>query len=308
MAGNTTMLRAIFGEPWSEKRERVHRNSPHVGTPAWALISFIVKSGDDLRQEQFAMHLIHLFQDIFQQSETSLWLRPYRVLVCSEDAGFIEAVPDCISLETLRLRTPGFTTLHAYFTLCYGEEGTPTFLEAQRKFVESMAAYAVVCFLLQVKDRHDGNVLLDREGHIIHIDYGFMFTNSPGQINFERAPFKLTQELVEVMGGRHSVVFMHFRELCVQGFLHARRSQSKILLLVEMMASGLGRELGLPCFSKGPAETVSLLRRNFLPGQSEEECVSYVHSLIDQSFDNWTTRQYDNYQRISKGVSYIFGW
>ena len=50
----------------------------------------------------------------------------------------------------------------------------------------------------QVKDRHNGNLLLDEEGHIIHIDFGFMLSNSPGGVNFESAPFKLTRELLEV--------------------------------------------------------------------------------------------------------------
>jgi len=49
-----------------------------------------------------------------------------------------------------------------------------------------------------VKDRHNGNLLLDEEGHIIHIDFGFMLSNSPGGVNFESAPFKLTRELLEV--------------------------------------------------------------------------------------------------------------
>ena len=35
-------------------------------------------------------------------------------------------------------------------------------------------------------------MLIDYEGHIIHIDFGFLLTISPGGINFENAPFKLT--------------------------------------------------------------------------------------------------------------------
>lgn len=49
-----------------------------------------------------------------------------------------------------------------------------------------------------MKDRHNSNLLIDEDGHIIHIDFGFMLSNSPGGVNFESAPFKLTRELLEV--------------------------------------------------------------------------------------------------------------
>ena len=34
--------------------------------------------------------------------------------------------------------------------------------------------------------------MIDSEGHIIHIDFGFILGIAPGSINFENAPFKLT--------------------------------------------------------------------------------------------------------------------
>ena len=94
-------------------------------------------------------------------------------------------------------------------------QGTSACLEAQRNFVESMAGYSLVCFFMQIKDRHNGNIMLDERGHIIHIDFGFMLSNSPGGVNFEAAPFKLTRELLEVMDsnseGKASELFDYYK-------------------------------------------------------------------------------------------------
>jgi phosphatidylinositol kinase/protein kinase (PI-3 family) len=71
-----------------------------------------------------------------------------------------------------------------------------------RAFADSLAAYSLVCYVLQIKDRHNANLLIDKDGHLIHIDFGFMLTDAPGKgLKFETAPFKLSADFVSILGG-----------------------------------------------------------------------------------------------------------
>lgn len=86
--------------------------------------------------------------------------------------------------------------------------------------------YAVASFLLQAKDRHNGNILLDTQGHLVHIDFGFVLEISPGNnMRFESAAFKLSHEMCQLLdpgGQRTSPSFKMFEELCIKGYLAVR--------------------------------------------------------------------------------------
>ena len=189
---------AVLKEPWESKVARVRESSPYGHLPGWRLLSVIVKCGDDLRQELLAYQLLALLQKVWKEERVPLWLRPYKITVLSSDSGLIEPVLNTVSLHQAKKQVNAGQSLLNYFYNEFGAANSEEFLTAQRNFVESCAAYCVISYLIQVKDRHNGNILLDNQGHLIHIDYGFILSCSPKNLGFENSPFKLTPEFVEV--------------------------------------------------------------------------------------------------------------
>ncbi|XP_029282888.1 phosphatidylinositol 4-kinase beta-like [Cottoperca gobio] len=183
-------------EPWEEKVRRIREGSPYGHLPNWRLLSVIVKCGDDLRQELLAFQVLQQLKSIWEQERMPLWIKPYKILVLSSDSGMIEPVMNAVSLHQVKKQSQ--LSLLDYFLQEHGAPTTEAYLSAQRNFVQSCAGYSLICYLLQVKDRHNGNILLDAEGHIIHIDFGFILSSSPKNLGFETSAFKLTTEFVDV--------------------------------------------------------------------------------------------------------------
>ncbi|KAL9612882.1 MAG: hypothetical protein Q9167_002566 [Letrouitia subvulpina] len=161
--------------------------------------SAIFKVGDDCRQDVLALQMIAAFRGIFNSVGLDVYLYPYRVTATAPGCGVIDVLPNSISRDMLGREA--VNGLFDYFVSKYGAESSVRFQEARNNFVKSMAAYSVISYLLQFKDRHNGNIMVDDAGHILHIDFGFCFDIAPGGVRFERAPFKLTSEMIAVMGG-----------------------------------------------------------------------------------------------------------
>jgi phosphatidylinositol kinase/protein kinase (PI-3 family) len=163
--------------------------------------------------------------------------------------------------------------------------------------VESLAAYSLFCYFVQVKDRHNGNILVDGEGHILHIDFGFMLSSSPRNLGFETAPFKLTPEFVEVMGGYDSDLFAYFRILLLKGFMAARKHMDRFCTLVEIMQT----DSKLPCYVGGEL-AVKAFRDRFCMALIEEQLTVHVNELLRQSTVNYRTKLYDGFQYYTNGI------
>lgn len=248
------------------------------------------------------MQLISKFQDIFRASDLPLFLRPYRIVSTGKTCGLLETITDAQSLDALKKRK-GYDTLRRHFERTYGDGDARSvaFRAAQRNFLHSLAAYSVVCYLLQIKDRHNGNILVDTDGHLVHIDFGFLLGIAPGgSWSFESAPFKLTKEMVGVLGGVSSSLFGEFVQLFVQGMLAAQRSAEQIITLVEIMM----RNSTFPCFQdRDVSKDLQRLRDRFLLDHSAKQLVQAAMKLISTSYKNKWTKRYDQFQKITNGIS-----
>ncbi|CAH0552718.1 unnamed protein product [Brassicogethes aeneus] len=286
---------AVLKEPWQEKEQRIRESSPYGYLNNWKLLSVIVKCGDDLRQELMASQLLKMFQKIWEMEHVPLWIHPYKILCLSDDSGLIEPILNTVSLHQVKKHCQ--LSLLQYFVKEYGSMTSEAFLTAQKNFVQSCAAYCLICYLIQVKDRHNGNILLRSDGHLIHIDFGFILSTSPKNLGFEKSPFKLTPEFVEVMGGEESDMFEYFKILILQGLIAARKHHGMIINLVEIMRSGSQ----LPCFKSGAA-TVQNLKNRFHMSMTEEQLQLEVNRMVEGSINSLSTKLYDGFQYFTNGI------
>ena len=286
-----------FFKPWSETEKQIKEKSHFKVFKSLSIVSFIFKANDDLRQEAMTMQLIKKYDELFKKENIPLKLHPYEIIVTSNSGGLIEFINDTISFDALKKKLlENDLTFTEFFEKYFGDD----FEEGQKNFAESLAGYSLVCYLLSIKDRHNGNILLSKDGCIIHIDFGFILGISPGgNLNFENAPFKLTKDYINLMGGVDSSIFCYFKSLFLRGLFVARKNVDIIANLIE----GMGIGVPMPCFNgRNLKEIINSFKDRCFFKYSEVEIVPLVNNLFDKAVNSWRTTQYDYFQKLTNDI------
>ena len=286
-----------FDQNYSDLIKEKKQKSEYKYYDTYSLKSFIFKSNDDLRQELLALQLIKKIKSIFESSRLHLKLFPYEILITSKDSGLMEFLPNTLSVDQLKKKYPKND-----LNLFYREIFNKNFYAAQKNFCESLAAYSLICYLLEIRDRHNGNILIDIYGNLIHIDFGFILGIGPGGKQFEQAPFKLTEEYAKIMDGIDSQMFQYFKTLLFVGFIEIRKHYETLWQIIEITYMG---NKDLPCFKDRDIEEIKeFFSQKFLFEEPELELLSFVNPLIQKSYCNEKTKQYDIFQYYTNGIMY----
>ena len=141
--------------------------------------------------------------------------------------------------------------------------------------------------------------MIDIQGRIIHIDFGFILGISPGNVGFENAPFKLTKEYINLLDGINSEPFNYFLTLLTQGFLELRKYFNNFVKILEIN----GKNSDMPCFI---GKDINIILRDFIGRfhleKKDEEIKELMNNLVKDSINSWRTYQYDIYQQITNGI------
>ena len=68
------------------------------------------------------------------------------------------------------------------------------------------------------------------DGRLIHIDFGFILSSR--LLNFETAPFKITNDIIKLLGGPAGYGYKRFRERMIEGYQALHEDNEKIVIIV----------------------------------------------------------------------------
>jgi phosphatidylinositol kinase/protein kinase (PI-3 family) len=110
-----------------------------------------VKSGDDLRSEQFAMQLIETADLIFQKRKLKLKLTTYEILSTGSNCGIVEFIPDAFSIDYIKKQMSETTgrdmDLVDFYRIKFGRYEGERYKKAIENLADSLAAYSLVCYV-----------------------------------------------------------------------------------------------------------------------------------------------------------------
>jgi len=263
-------------------------------------IYLIFKSGDDLRQDILTLQMLRVMDKIWLLAGLDMRLKPYSVIATGvnshgEGVGMLEVVTNSDTTSNIQWEFGGGAagafkdTVIVDFLKAHNKD--VLFDKAVENFVRSCAGYCVATYVLGIGDRHNGNIMVTKDGHLFHIDFGHFLGNFKQKfgINRERAAFVFTPEMAYVMGGtkyKNSKHFQKFLSLARDAFRVLRVNASVLeSLFILMVPAGMPELL--------VEHDIAYLREKLALTQQEKKAEKTLEGEINKSLDS-TYRRFDN--------------
>jgi len=238
------------------------------------------KCGDDLRQDALTLQIIRIMERTWESEGLDLRLSPYACVATGDEIGFLEIVLNSDTTANITKKYAGgaagaFSKEPMAMFLRENAATESQYQESVETFGLSLAGYCVATYIMGIGDRHNDNVMLSKQGHLFHIDFGHFLGNFKSKfgIKRERAPFVMTPDFAYVLGDKGSEKFEQFVGHCCQAYSIMRKHSHMLITLFSLMLS-----TGIPELQK--AEDIDWLRECLMVDKPADE----ADELSDEHF------------------------
>lgn len=233
---------------------------------------------EDLRRDALVMSVIELVESLLSSNEKLNLVRTVRYAVqpTSPTAGFLEIVPQSMTIGEINNENEGNMNKHFKDVVSKQINIARSVTELEGNMLHSLALVYVLNYLLQIKDRHTDNAMIQNTtGKVFGIDFGFMLGTS-AKINLQLQP------------ALHSCFIQHMTEeekgtlsfLVETVYLTVR----PYLTLFAPILLHLGTvRPAVQDFGVSPAQIEALLKKTWAPGYSNEEAATQIRTALETS-------------------------
>ncbi|KAH0790611.1 Phosphatidylinositol 3- and 4-kinase family protein [Histomonas meleagridis] len=250
-------------------------------------VQTMFKCGDDLRQDQLTLQVMSVMEYLWRQDGIDLHMNCYGILPTGLNQGFVQIVPNSITEAALQQQEGTFSDdiYIKYIKENTSKKSLPISIE---NFRLSSAGYAVATCVLGIGDRHPGNIMIQRDGHFFHIDFGHFLGNFKTKLGYQRenAPFHFTPASMNVINMEPNG-YQLFEENCDRA-LNVLRKNANLFITLFLLMLGTG----IPELQK-PSD-IDYMKNMLMLDKTDEEADAEFHKKIAQSlastrtkFNNW---------------------
>ena len=244
--------------------------------------SVIFKNGDDIRQDQLILQIISFMDLLLKEDKNNFEFTTYKVMATSKQSGFVEFVNNS---ETISYILKNYNNVIESYIKKYSNNDEKTFDEHLNNYINSLAGYSIVTYILGIGDRHLENLMIDQKGKLFHIDFGYILGKDP---KFYTTPIRLDLQMFKCIGNK----IEEFKNLCVKCFLTLRENARLIVNLLYLM-----KDSGIPELNN--LENLNKLYNKFFPGYTKQQAAEAILKVLEDSIYSYSYAFNDKFHSIA---------
>jgi len=235
---------------------------------------------EDLRRDWIVINILRVMADILPD----VTILTYRVLPTGRDCGFIEVVPDSVTLYEIEHNLD--TTLQKYIL---GRCPDDTVSVIKHRFTSSLAGYSLASYVLALGDRHKNNIMVSPNGTLFHIDYGYILGRDAALKSSISPYMRITPDMGD------GVDDARFQQLCTDGLRTLRRHVNVFVTLLMFLVEASPRVEG-----ESLEQIRSIIADRFKPDRMVSDAVSALVDAIERSKNSSGGRLVDTFHRLGQ--------